>query len=54
MDLARDTLENLSLAFDAPSSVQERARLALSVIGPAPATSADGANAPAPSEGENQ
>lgn len=54
IDLARDTLENLSLAFDAPSSVQERARLALSVIGPAPATSADGAQAPVPSEGENQ
>lgn len=53
-DLARQTLENLTLAFDAPQSVQQRAQLALSVIGPAPATSADGAAAPAPSEGETK
>jgi len=53
-DLARSTLENLTLAFDAPETVRQRAQLALSVIGPAPADSADGAqNAPAPSEGEN-
>jgi hypothetical protein len=54
LDIARDTLENLSLAFDAPEPVRQRAQLALSVIGQAPATSADGAAAPAPSEGENQ
>lgn len=54
LDLARDTLENLTLAFDAPEGVRQRAQLALSVIGPAPATSADGANAPAPSEGETK
>ncbi len=55
IDLARDTLQNLTLAFDAPEAVQQRAQIALSVIGPAPATSADGAsNAPAPSEGETQ
>lgn len=52
-ELARDTLENLTLAFDAPEAVRQRAQVALSVIGPAPATSADGADAPAPSEGEN-
>ncbi len=52
-ELARDTLENLTLAFDAPEAVRQRAQVALSVIGPAPATSADGAAAPAPSEGEN-
>ena len=54
LDLARSTLEPLSLAFDAPQAVRQRAELALSVIGPAPATPADGAQAPAPSEGENQ
>ncbi len=54
LDLARDTLESLTLAFDAPEEVRQRAQIALSVIGPAPATSADGAEAPAPSEGENQ
>jgi len=54
LDLARDTLQNLTLAFDAPEQVQQRAQVALSVIGPAPATSADGANAPAPSEGETK
>lgn len=54
-DIARDTLENLSLAFDAPEGVRQRAQVALSVIGPAPATSADGAaSAPAPSEGETK
>lgn len=53
-DLARSTLEPLSLAFDAPQAVRQRAELALAVIGQAPATSADGAQAPAPSEGENQ
>ncbi len=52
IDLARDTLESLTLAFDAPEEVRQRAQIALSVIGPAPATSADGAEAPAPSEGE--
>jgi hypothetical protein len=35
LDLARDTLENLTLAFDAPEAVRQRAQLALSVIGPA-------------------
>jgi hypothetical protein len=53
-DLARSTLETLSLAFDAPEEVRNRAQVALAVIGPAPAAaSADGAAAPAPSEGEN-
>jgi hypothetical protein len=53
-DLARETLQNLTLAFDAPEAVQQRAQVALSVIGPAPATSAEGANTPAPSEGETK
>jgi hypothetical protein len=53
-DLARDTLENLTLAFDAPEAVRQRAQVALSVIGPAPTNSADGANAPAPAEGETK
>jgi hypothetical protein len=53
-DLARDTLENLTLAFDAPEAVRQRAQVALSVIGPAPSASADGAPAPAPSEGETK
>ncbi len=50
LDLARSTLENLTLAFEAPQGVQQRAQLALSVIGPAPAAS--GAET-APSQGEN-
>jgi hypothetical protein len=53
-DLARDTLQNLALAFDAPEGVRRRAQIALSVLGPAPATPADGADAPAPSEGETK
>lgn len=52
--LARDQLENLTLAFDAPEAVRQRAQIALSVLGPAPASSADGAQAPAPSEGETK
>ncbi len=52
-DIARDTLENLTLAFDAPEAVRQRAQVALSVIGPAPETPAEGA-APAPSEGESK
>lgn len=53
--LARETLEQLTLAFEAPDSLRQRAQIALSVLGPAPATEtpADGAAAPAPSEGEN-
>jgi hypothetical protein len=54
LDLARSELENLTLAFDAPQTLIQRAQIALSVIGPAPATSADGATAPAPSEGETK
>lgn len=55
MNLARDTLQNLTLAFDAPQSVRERAQVALSVIGPAPAASTAGdAQAPTPAEGESK
>jgi hypothetical protein len=53
-DIARDQLQNLTLAFDAPEGVSRRAQMALSVLGPAPATPAEGANAPAPSEGETK
>lgn len=55
--LARETLEQLTLAFEAPDSLRQRAQIALSVLGPAPATPetpADGAPAPAPSEGETK
>lgn len=54
--LARETLEQLTLAFDAPDTLRQRAQIALSVLGPAPATEtpADGASAPAPSEGETK
>lgn len=47
LDLARDTLEPLTLAFDAPESVRQRAQLALAVIGPSPASAAPAAS-PAP------
>jgi hypothetical protein len=53
-DLARQTLENLTLAFDAPQAVQRRAQVALSVVGPAPASAEGAADAPAPSEGDNE
>jgi hypothetical protein len=54
-DIARDQLQNLTLAFDAPEAVRQRAQLALDVVGPAPETSADGAqHTPAPSEGETK
>lgn len=52
LDLARSTFEGLTLAFDAPEPVRERAQIALSVIGP-PAE-APAAPAPAPSEGESK
>lgn len=54
IDIARDQLENLTLAFDAPEALRQRAEIALAVIGPAPSTPADGAQAPAPSEGETK
>lgn len=52
--LARQTFDQLVLALGAPDTLRQRARVALSVLGPAPAstqTPADGAAAPAPSEG---
>ena len=54
--LARQTFDQLVLAIGAPDSMRQRARVALSVLGPAPAseTPADGATAPAPSEGETK
>ena len=52
LDLARTTLEGLTLAFDAPEAVRSRAEIALSVIGPA--AEAPAAPAPAPSEGESK
>lgn len=51
--LARETLQGLTLAFDAPEAVRQRAQLALNVIGPAP-EAAEGADAPTPSEGESK
>lgn len=52
-DVARSTLQTLSLAFSAPESVRQRAQQYLAVIGPAttapaPATTP---NAPAPAQG---
>lgn len=53
--IARDTLQTLTLAFDAPESVRQRAQIALAVVGAAPEAPADGAQpAPAPSEGETK
>ncbi|MBY0563297.1 MAG: tetratricopeptide repeat protein [Hyphomonadaceae bacterium] len=52
--LARETFEALSLAFDAPEAVQQRAQLALAVLGPAPASASEAPAAPAPSEGETK
>ncbi len=58
-DLARDTLENLTLAFDAPEAVRQRAQMALAVIGPAPETTTPqqtpaASAAPAPAKGESK
>lgn len=53
-DVARNQLENLTLAFDAPEAVRQRAQLALSVIGPAPTPADGGETAPAPAEGGNE
>lgn len=53
LDLARGTLENLELAFDAPESVRQRAQLALAVIGPAPQAAAE-AGPQAPAEGDQE
>jgi hypothetical protein len=54
VDLARDTLQELTLAFDAPQAVRSRAQAALSVVGPAAETSEEGAPAPDSSEGESK
>lgn len=54
--LARSTLENLQLAFDAPDPVRQRAQLVLNVMGPAPeqpaapATPAQAPPAPRPGD----
>ena len=55
--LARQTFDQLVLALGAPDTLRQRAQVALSVLGPAPASEqapADGAAAPAPSEGETK
>lgn len=61
LQLARSTLENLTLAFDAPEAVRERAQLALAVMGPAPEAAQQQQQQPAApqtparrSEGEKQ
>jgi len=52
LDLARSTLQNLSLAFSAPESVRQRAQQYLAVIGEAPAQPPPSAPAaPAHSQG---
>lgn len=53
-ELARDTLQELTLAFDAPQALRARAQAALAVIGPATGTSEEGASAPASSQGESK
>lgn len=54
LQLARDTLQDLTLAFEAPDTLRQRAQVALGVVGAPPETPADGAAAPAPSEGETK
>lgn len=60
LDLARSTLQNLTLAFEAPEAVRQRAQIALAVIGEAPdATAQQQPTAPQQpparrSEGEKQ
>lgn len=55
-DVARSTLQDLSLAFDAPEGVRQRAQLTLSLLPPEGAAAnanqpARGATTPAPAEG---
>lgn len=54
LELARTTMENLSLALNAPEVVRQRAQIALAVIGPAPTVSQGAAETPAPPEGESK
>ncbi len=55
LQIARDTLQELTLAFDAPDTLRQRAQVALGVIGAPAETPADGAAvAPAPAEGETK
>lgn len=53
-DLARTTLEGLSVALDAPEAVQQRAQIALSVLGAPEEAAPAPAQTPAPSEGETK
>ncbi len=53
-ELARDALQELTLAFDAPQAVRARAQAALAVVGPSAGTPEEGANAPASSLGESK
>lgn len=69
-DIARSTLEDLTLAFDAPDGVRQRAQVTLALLpaaapaaapasspspaSPAPATRTQGATSPAPSQGAHQ
>jgi hypothetical protein len=50
--LARETLDGLTLAFDAPESVRQRAQVVLSLLGPAPASETPAA--PASQAGETE
>lgn len=55
-ELSRTTFESISLAFDAPESVRQRAQYALQVLGPAPeaATPAETQNTPAPAAAQGE
>jgi len=65
-DIARTTLQDLTLAFDAPEGVRQRAQVTLALLpaAPAPATTpanspaqnsrTQGATPPAPSQGAHQ
>ena len=61
-DVARSTLEDLTLAFDAPEGVRQRAQITLSLLGRAPAaastsstnTQPRGASTPARPQGDHQ
>ncbi|MBS0384148.1 MAG: tetratricopeptide repeat protein [Proteobacteria bacterium] len=60
-DVARSTLEDLTLAFDAPDGVRQRAQVTLALLpsesaasAAAPASPARGATQPAPAQGAHQ
>ncbi|HWA00538.1 MAG TPA: tetratricopeptide repeat protein [Caulobacterales bacterium] len=54
LQVARDTLNGITLAFDAPPSVRQRAQFELAVIGSGPAEAAAPAPANPPAPGEHK